>query len=402
MPSTANDVSCIDVSTNSRCRQRRSRKSSASGWVIVVVVVLCLTLGFIGRNAKKPTEKPHLVDASDGWYKGGNLHKRSLLDWKRADNRNRLATAADIATVAMDGTTLENLRERAKRFEDWLTTMATHPDLDDETLSGMKVSSVASSLGILLTEDSLYDGTLLDWKSATIPERMKTLVAWGHVKFPGASRGEVLELADFLTLHLDYMVELLDSNAALEKESVSHHLEQEYKLSLPKSNDVPENPILTTESTQPEEMAIAQLQRIGAIIQRTESGAIVKVNLRGTAIDDEGLELLTQLQNLTGLDLKKCRNVTNDGLKHLAGIRRLAGLDLSFTGIGDSGIEQLGESAELHTLSLWETNVTSDGLRHLYRLRNLKNMYLPRRTSQVSVESVQALQRNLPNCKVYR
>jgi len=410
-------------------RYRRRKQQFPVGLIVAGSVggllLLCLIVGLAMQGtsnerrspvaANSDTEQSQPVESSPvetEWFKGGNLHKKSLLDWKRADRRNRLATAADIVTIAYDDTNMDNLRERATKLEGQITEVAMHPDLTEATLSRKSISETATSLVILLADSSLYRGTLLDWKHATIPERTKMLVAWGHMKFPDASRGEVLDLADTLTNSLDDMVRLLDSNAALEKEAVSHHLEYRYNRVADKPTTLPESstdefptfptPATTTKQEDSQQAAIATLRSRGAKFQRNNAGTIVKINLKGTAVTDDDLALLAHFPDLVGLDLKECRQITDDGLKHAGQLYNLTGLDVSYTGIGDNGIAHLNGLAKLATLSLWETNVSGDGLQNIYGLKQLQNLYLPRSSSQVSNASVQALQRNLPNCKVYR
>ena len=74
-------------------------------WLLGVIVVV----GIIGSVVEEPpgdpvqaARVPALVDLE--WYQGGTLHDGKGENWVRAAARNRLATAADFAATALDGT----------------------------------------------------------------------------------------------------------------------------------------------------------------------------------------------------------------------------------------------------------------------------------------------------------
>ena len=85
---------------------------------------------------------------------------------------------------------------------------------------------------------------------------------------------------------------------------------------------------------------------------------------------DQGLRALSGL-DLRGLALDSTR-VTDDGLRHLAGLHRLDWLRLSRARVTDDGLRHLTQLESLQRLELQETEVTDAGLAHLRRLTSLK------------------------------
>jgi hypothetical protein len=77
---------------------------------------------------------------------------------------------------------------------------------------------------------------------------------------------------------------------------------------------------------------------------------------------DELLADLSRVETLTGLGLSGCRELTDDGLRHLANLPALQHLDLTGTNITDAGIEVLRSLPRLRTLKLSWTQVTDAGL----------------------------------------
>lgn len=85
-------------------------------------------------------------------------------------------------------------------------------------------------------------------------------------------------------------------------------------------------------------------------------------------IDDEGLETLAALKQLTGLNLSSC-SITSTGMVHLKGLSRLAHLNLSFCNrITDAGLRQLSKLTRLTYLDLQGcVKITQSGVAKLER-----------------------------------
>jgi hypothetical protein len=99
------------------------------------------------------------------------------------------------------------------------------------------------------------------------------------------------------------------------------------------------------------------------------------LELSFTQVTDAGLKLLARLKHLRELDLRNTR-VTNAGLKELAGLKQLQTLFLDGTEVTDAGLKHLAGLKQLRRLDLKATHVTDAGLKELAGLRQLQTLYL--------------------------
>jgi len=74
------------------------------------------------------------------------------------------------------------------------------------------------------------------------------------------------------------------------------------------------------------------------------------LHLSETGITDAGLAHLAGLKRLRRLTLEKT-NVTNDGLKHLAALEQLARLDVKYTQVTEGGLQHLKGAKRLRSVS---------------------------------------------------
>lgn len=93
-------------------------------------------------------------------------------------------------------------------------------------------------------------------------------------------------------------------------------------------------------------------------------------------LNGSGLADLKELTNLEEIDLGKT-GVTDAALGHLQGLANLRSLNLGQTGITDAGLVHLQGLRSLRKLSLAETRVTDAGLVYLKKLRSLEELLLP-------------------------
>ena len=135
---------------------------------------------------------------------------------------------------------------------------------------------------------------------------------------------------------------------------------------------------------------------------------------------DDGMEAIGQLKQLEKLNLDMA-NITDVGIKYLAGCEALTELDvmrnkLTAVGFGalernrkltklkvgvyagDAELKAIARLKSLESLELWQTNVTDRGLEVLKDLNNLETLVLT--GGKVTDAGVEACQRLLPNCKV--
>jgi internalin A len=115
-----------------------------------------------------------------------------------------------------------------------------------------------------------------------------------------------------------------------------------------------------------------------------------------TAVTDEGLKALANLDNLIELGLGGGQRenpngpqVTNTGLKQLAGIKKLTKLYLRGKKITDASLTEVSTLKNLTKLSLYDAAITERGLKELAPLSSL--MYLDLSTPQVTSVSLKDL-----------
>jgi len=94
------------------------------------------------------------------------------------------------------------------------------------------------------------------------------------------------------------------------------------------------------------------------------------------------------------------RQVTDEGLKRLAGLTNLTSLSLGSTQVTDAGMKELDGLSNIRTLILVFTQVTDAGLKELAALTNLTTLHL--RGTRVSDVGLKELQQALPNCRIFK
>jgi internalin A len=90
-------------------------------------------------------------------------------------------------------------------------------------------------------------------------------------------------------------------------------------------------------------------------------------------VSDAGLVHLAGLKNLTSVQFSEAEKIKGPGLKHLKGLSKLQGLDLTTTGVDDAGLENLKELTQIKTLTL-SKQITDKGLVHLKGLTQLAHL----------------------------
>jgi hypothetical protein len=93
-------------------------------------------------------------------------------------------------------------------------------------------------------------------------------------------------------------------------------------------------------------------------------------------MSDARMHELSRLEHVTVLAIGGCRDVTDEGIRHLARWPTLTHLDLSGTSITDRGLEVLRHLPRLEVLSLAGTRVTDEGMPHLARCEALQEVNL--------------------------
>jgi internalin A len=92
---------------------------------------------------------------------------------------------------------------------------------------------------------------------------------------------------------------------------------------------------------------------------------VTHLKLSVTRVTDAAVEHLGSLKNLRWLDLSLCDQVGDPGLKHLAALPTLKGLNLNATAVSDAGLKHLASVKTLEHVQLRKTRVTDAGVREL-------------------------------------
>jgi len=100
---------------------------------------------------------------------------------------------------------------------------------------------------------------------------------------------------------------------------------------------------------------------------------LASLELAGTRVGDAGLEYLANLRNLKRLDLS-ATSVSDAGLKHLRGMVRLQELSLAETDVGDEGIKHLRGMSQLRWLRLDVTCISDSALKTVATFPELEEL----------------------------
>ena len=100
------------------------------------------------------------------------------------------------------------------------------------------------------------------------------------------------------------------------------------------------------------------------------------LSAEGQMTDAALADLAARVDTLTALGLSGCRQITDEGVRHLARLPALQHLDLSGTGVTDAGLDVLSTLPRLRTLSLAWTRVTDAGTAALASCHELEELNL--------------------------
>lgn len=88
-------------------------------------------------------------------------------------------------------------------------------------------------------------------------------------------------------------------------------------------------------------------------------------SIKSGNLNDDDLELISQLDQITSLDLNSSKRLTDNGLRHLARMPQLHKLIMGGQ-ITDHGLEVLGQLRELRVFQMyWQGNITDKGIANL-------------------------------------
>lgn len=112
------------------------------------------------------------------------------------------------------------------------------------------------------------------------------------------------------------------------------------------------------------------------------------LSLRGTNVTDKGVEELSKIPSLRGLDLEQLEGVTPKSIEYLSKMKHLRGLKISGTAIGAKDIEKLLKFPSLRYISFASNDVTDATFDTLLKLQPL---LINVSNSQITDNSLQKL-----------
>lgn len=98
------------------------------------------------------------------------------------------------------------------------------------------------------------------------------------------------------------------------------------------------------------------------------------LGLWGTKVDDEGLSTISAMLSLQRLGLSST-NITDIGMIHVGKLVGLKELTLDYTSISDEGIDRIGRLRDLERISISSTKITDSGLERIARFKSIKVVY---------------------------
>ncbi len=129
------------------------------------------------------------------------------------------------------------------------------------------------------------------------------------------------------------------------------------------------------------------------------------LHIQTALVNDEHLREIGKLRGLKGLvfgadylESEEQASISYQGVSYLRALPKLTFLDLSATTLDDRAAESLADLENLESLYLINTAISDDGLRHLARLRKLTVINVS--GSRVTSAGSDELQAALPNCKI--
>lgn len=124
---------------------------------------------------------------------------------------------------------------------------------------------------------------------------------------------------------------------------------------------------------------------------------LTKLNLEGTAITDEGMPAISQLQGLSNLNLDSTK-ISGRGLRSLTSLPQLSTLSLRGVALVDAYVSTLSQLPSLQTLHLNYTMITDAGLTRLKTAAKLTNLYVG--NTQVTDDGVANFKMTRPDCTI--
>ncbi|MDZ4694087.1 MAG: hypothetical protein SGI86_03000 [Deltaproteobacteria bacterium] len=132
----------------------------------------------------------------------------------------------------------------------------------------------------------------------------------------------------------------------------------------------------------------ADLVRVAAL------PAVQSIDLGHTRISDLGLRHLRNLSSVQSLDLGLAEQITDEGVQNIKGWKSLQQIELKGTAVTDSTMELLSRLPALRQISVGHARVTDTGMSFLVRLPGLSRLTIGgNRITEIGLQSLRALPR---------
>ena len=118
-----------------------NKKVIAASSVILAMLIVAVIV--VNRGSGK-SEEPDMSGLA--WYKGGNLHESTVLQWKEATFRNQLATCASFVYFEDRNLEAQQFKERSMELRDCIDEISYQERSVD--ISDQRISTIAASCSI--------------------------------------------------------------------------------------------------------------------------------------------------------------------------------------------------------------------------------------------------------------
>jgi hypothetical protein len=117
------------------------------------------------------------------------------------------------------------------------------------------------------------------------------------------------------------------------------------------------------------------------LAQLTTLGGLERLSTNGAQVTDDGIKALAGLKNLRGVAFfHPGKGFSGAGLVHLAGIPNLERLTVAGSlQFNDDGLAAVAKLTGLKEFRTWHAGATNEGVKKLKELKNLKSLYLGQR-----------------------
>jgi hypothetical protein len=147
------------------------------------------------------------------------------------------------------------------------------------------------------------------------------------------------------------------------------------------------------------EEGLAQLTKAGFEVKRlSDIHNFIEIKATTKEVNEDQVQMLTTAkEQITWLNLKG-KSIDDNLLQGIGELTNLTTLELNNNPINDAGVAMLTELKHLEVLNLYGTDITDDSFTSIKQLPALKRLYLWQ--TNVTKEAVDKLNEKLPSMKI--